>query len=95
MSSAIFTPGQRVEFINPTSATPGPYDVLAVRDGIVSVRGIKGTPNDAQHWSGRVEEFKLASDGFDHASERASIDDCGMLAHCLVGGLGMGYGSPY
>lgn len=55
-ATPIVAPGQQVRFIAPTHAT-GTYDILAVRDGLVHVRGVKGTPSEGQHWCARPAEL--------------------------------------
>lgn len=54
----IVAPGQRVRYRAPKLAT-GVYDVLAVRDGRASLRGVQGTQWQGDHWSARIEELEL------------------------------------
>lgn len=58
MSQSIVAPGQRVRYKAPKIAT-GVYDVLAVRDGRASLRGVHGTQWQGDHWSAQLEELVL------------------------------------
>lgn len=66
-------PAQRVRFTSAT-APRGEFDVLAVRDGLVHVRGVAETDTWGQHWCGRPEEFETVDEPGAYADELEDAD---------------------